>query len=182
MWWYKYRLSHRQWKEKIQLDAVLLSYNLTDTVHFPTRIQSQSNTAIDNIFIDSYKVTKHTVSPIYNGLSDHDAQLLTIKDINLQTVNKHSYSVRNINKYSMEEFKIRLSYESWDSIFGNNDNMDVDSLFNIFLNNYLRIVYTSFPFRKIIQRGKIRQWITRGIKTSCNHKLQLYLLSKDRST
>jgi hypothetical protein len=33
----------------------------------------------------------------------------------------------------MEEFKIRLSYESWDSIFSNNDNMDVDSLFNISL-------------------------------------------------
>jgi hypothetical protein len=67
----------------------------------------------------------------------------------------------------MEEFKIRLSYESWDSIFSNNDNVDVDSLFNIFLNNYLRIVYTSFPLRKIIERGRSRQWITMGIKTSC---------------
>jgi hypothetical protein len=88
-------------------------------------------------------VTKYIASPIYNGLSDHDAQLLTIKDINLQTLN-HS-SIRNINKYSMEEFKIRPSYEFWDNIFSNNDNMDVDSLFNIFLNNHLRIVYTNFP-------------------------------------
>jgi hypothetical protein len=74
----------------------------------------------------------------------------------------------------MEEFQLRLSYESWGSIFSNTDNMD-----NIFLNNYLRIVYTSFPLRKITERGKIRQWITTGIKTSCNHKRQLYLLSKD---
>jgi hypothetical protein len=79
----------------------------------------------------------------------------------------------------MEELKIRLSYESWDSIFSNNDNMDVDPLFNILLNNYLRIVHTSFPLQKIIERGKSRQWITIGIKTSCNHKSQLYLLSKD---
>jgi hypothetical protein len=57
--------------------------------------------------------------------------------------------------------------------------VDVDSLFNIFLNNYLRIVYTNFPPRKIIERGKSRQWITRGIKTSCNRKRQLYLLSED---
>jgi hypothetical protein len=57
----------------------------------------------------------------------------------------------------MEEFKIRLSYESWDSIFSNNDNMDIDSLFNIFLNNYLRIVYTSFPLIKIIERTKSTQ-------------------------
>jgi hypothetical protein len=48
------------------------------TVHFPTRVQNQSNTAIDNIFIDNYKFTKYTVSPICNGLSDHDTQLLTI--------------------------------------------------------------------------------------------------------
>jgi hypothetical protein len=75
---------------------VLLSYNLTGTVHFPTRVQNQSNTAIDNIFIDNSKFTKYNVSPVYNGLSDHDAQLL-IKDINLQTVNHCSYSIRNIN-------------------------------------------------------------------------------------
>jgi hypothetical protein len=74
------------------------------TVHFSTRIQNQSNTAIDNIFIDNCKFTKYTVSPIYNGLSDYDAQFLTIKDINLQTVKHRSYSIRNINKYSMEEF------------------------------------------------------------------------------
>jgi hypothetical protein len=27
---------------------------------------------------------------------------------------------------------MRLSYESWDSIFNNNGNRDVDSLFNVF--------------------------------------------------
>jgi hypothetical protein len=95
---------------------VLLSYNLTATVHFPTRVQNRSNMAIVNTFIDNYKFTKYSVSPVYNGLS----------------TNSHlSYSIRNINKYSVEEFKIRLSYESWDSIFSNNDNMDVDLLFNI---------------------------------------------------
>jgi hypothetical protein len=58
-------------------------------------------------------------------------QLLTIKDVNLQTVNHGSNSIRN--KYSLEEFKIRLSYESWDSVFSNNDNMNLGSLFNIIL-------------------------------------------------
>jgi gas vesicle protein len=105
--------------------------------------------------------------------------LLTIKDINPQTVNNDSYSIRIINEYSIEEFKTSLSYESWDSIFGNNDKVDVDSVFNIFLNNYLRIVYTSFPLRIISERDKRRRWITTGIKTSCNRKRELYLLSKD---
>jgi hypothetical protein len=61
--------------------------HLDTTVHFPTRIQNKSNTALDNIFIDNYKFTKYNVSPIYNGLSDQDVQLLAITDISLQTVN-----------------------------------------------------------------------------------------------
>jgi hypothetical protein len=62
---------------------VLLSYNLTATVNFPTILQNQSNRAVDHIFTDNYNFTMYNVSPIYNGLSDHVAQLLTIKDINL---------------------------------------------------------------------------------------------------
>jgi hypothetical protein len=41
------------------------------------------------------------------------------------------------------------------------------------------IFYTSFLLKKIIEGGKNRQWITTGIKTSCNPKRQLCLLSKD---
>jgi hypothetical protein len=52
---------------------MLLSYNLLATVHFPTRVQNQSNTAMDNIFTDIHKITAYTVSPVYNVLSDHDA-------------------------------------------------------------------------------------------------------------
>jgi hypothetical protein len=88
-------------------------------------------------------------------------------------------TLRNVNKHSIEEFKLRLSYESWDSIFDNN-NMDIDSLFNLFLHNYLRIFYTSFPLHKTTQRSnKNKSWITTGIKISCNYKKDLYLLSRD---
>jgi exonuclease III len=53
---------------KKQLVAMLLSYNLAVTVHFPTRVQNQSCRAIDNIFTDNRKFTQFTISPIYNGL------------------------------------------------------------------------------------------------------------------
>jgi hypothetical protein len=45
-------------ERKKQLDAVLLSYNLMATVHFSTRVQNESNMAINYIFIDNYKFTK----------------------------------------------------------------------------------------------------------------------------
>ena len=47
-------LSHSE--KKRQLDTVLLSYNLFAIVHFPSRSQHQSSMAIDNIFIDTYKL------------------------------------------------------------------------------------------------------------------------------
>jgi uncharacterized secreted protein with C-terminal beta-propeller domain len=78
---------------------------------------------------------------VINGLSDHDAQLLLMKDINLEMQNYRSKTIRNINQYTMAEFKLKVSYESWENIFGEDDNKDVDMLFNTFLNTYLRIFY-----------------------------------------
>jgi len=62
---------------------VLLTYNLSALVYFPTRSQGYSKTAIDNIFIDTYKFINFTVSPLQNGLSDRDAQVLKINNVNL---------------------------------------------------------------------------------------------------
>ena len=70
--------------KKRQLDAVLLTYNLSTKVYFPTRSQGYSNTAIDNIFIDTYKFINFGVSPLHNGLLDHNAQVLKINNVNLQ--------------------------------------------------------------------------------------------------
>jgi hypothetical protein len=91
--------------KKRQLDAVLLTYNLSAIVQFPTRSQTHSSSAIDNILIDTYKFKNYTVFPLYNGLSDHDAQLLIINDVNLQLQNHRFHIIRNINKHSIEEFK-----------------------------------------------------------------------------
>jgi hypothetical protein len=63
------------------------------------------------------KFINYIASPLHNGLLDHDAQLLIIYDINLQLENYHIYIISNMNNYSIEEFKTRLSYESWDSTY-----------------------------------------------------------------
>jgi hypothetical protein len=70
--------------KKTQLDAVLLTYNLSSIIHFPTRFQGYSSSTIDSIFIDTNEFINDTVSPVCNGLSDHDAQLLIINVVNLQ--------------------------------------------------------------------------------------------------
>ena len=78
--------------------------------------------------MDTYEFINFTVSPLHNGLLDHDAQVLKINYVNLQLQNHRIYTIRNINNYSIEELKTRLSYESWDSIFSCNGNIGTDIL------------------------------------------------------
>ena len=83
------------------------------------------------------------------------------------------------DKNTVEEFKTRLSYESWECVFSQNENTNVDSLFNSFINDYLRLFYTSFPSCKISERSNNNSWLTPGIRASCNRKRLLYLLTKN---
>jgi hypothetical protein len=105
-----------------------------------------STTAIDNIFIDISRVGNYTITPVLNGLSDHDAQLLTISMCFSQTDNQELQTIRKINKYTISDFLAKLSYQTWDSIFNSDD---VNVMFNSFLNTYLGIFYSSFPLKKL---------------------------------
>jgi len=71
---------------------LLLSYNHYGTVNFPTRIHNNSVSAIDNTFIGKVKYENYSIHPLVNGLSDHDAQLITINNI---TVEKHINNLMN---------------------------------------------------------------------------------------
>ena len=53
-------------------------------IHFPTRNQNGSNTTVDNIFIDTNAFTNFKIIPIINEMSDHDSQLLIIKDSHMR--------------------------------------------------------------------------------------------------
>jgi hypothetical protein len=62
--------------------SLLTTYNLLHTVHFATRKQHKSSTAIDNIFVDNRRLESSYTSPLINGLSDHDAQFLKFASTN----------------------------------------------------------------------------------------------------
>jgi hypothetical protein len=122
------------------------TYNLTSIVNFPNRIQGNSTTAIDNIFIDITKRDSYSICPIINGLSDHDEQSITFNAKNLKPHTKQFKVIRKINKYTINDFLTKLSYETWDLTFSSDD---VNKMFNSFLDTYLKIFYYSFPLKKI---------------------------------
>jgi hypothetical protein len=89
---------------------MLLTYNLTCTVSFPTSCQKNSATAIDNIFIDTNKINNYSICPIINGLSDHDPQSVTLNTISLKPPTRQIMEIR-FDKNSINDFLTRLSYE-----------------------------------------------------------------------
>jgi len=54
---------------------------MSHTVNCATRTQNDSSTAINNIFVDITRLSSSSVCPIVNGLSEHDAQFLTLNNI-----------------------------------------------------------------------------------------------------
>jgi len=161
---------------KRQLEALLKTYNLSSVVNFPTHIQKHSATAIDNIFIDTHKMSEYSICQIINGLSDHDAQSISIHSFNLEPPPKKYRFFRKINEYTLNDFLTKLSYEKWDSVFSTED---VNKMFNSFLDTYLKIANSSFPLRRVyITKKNIENWITSGILTSCKHKRELFNASR----
>jgi hypothetical protein len=122
---------------KTCLNSLLLSYNLSSTENFPKRIQSNSISATDNIFIDNSKLEMYILTSLSNGLSDHEAHLLEIFYIDLEPQNQQTV-IDEENRQSLDGFVMKLSYETWDTVFSN---VDTVTKFNSILNTYFRIFY-----------------------------------------
>ena len=105
--------------------------------------------------------------PFINGLSDHDAQIITLTDISTP-IPEQSFSLfRKVDDNTIRNFVHLLSYENWENVFLEEN---VNIIYNNFVNNYLRILYVRL---KNLQNSK--PWLTKGIKISCLNKRRLYL-------
>ena len=140
---------------------MLASYSLHNTVQFPVRIQGNSHTLIDNIFINTFKHDEFSLYPVLNGLSDHDAQIIIISTIPIHDSRNLFHYSRKIDKYSVNNFKLQFNYELWEEIF-TTDNVNIN--FNNFLNTYLRLFYACFPIKKFNHKHYAKAWITPAIK------------------
>jgi len=161
-------------RKRQQLDALLQTYNLIGTVSFPTRKTNASTTAFDNIF--TARTKNYTIYPFTNGLSDHEAQILVIENIIFAKQRSNTTTKRDINDQRIMEFTSLLSYENWEEIFVEDD---ANLSFNTFLNVYLRILYSCFIKKRKNSNTTSKPWLTKGIKTSCNRKRELYLKVRD---
>ncbi len=80
-------------------------------VDFPTGVTKNSSTAIDNIFIDKVKNSNYSIEPFINGLSDNEAQILVLHNINIWYQKAQPTVKRKINEITIAQFKLNLSYD-----------------------------------------------------------------------
>ena len=78
---------------------------------------------------------------------------------------------RKINKFTTADFLWKLSHETWEQIFRGND---VNTIFNNFLNIFLRIYNSSFPLTLAKNKMTQNSWIITWIIASCKNKRELY--------
>jgi hypothetical protein len=147
-----------------------MSYNLTNIVDFPTRTDKEASS-----IIDKSKFHNYTTVPSINGLPDHNAQLSTISITHKKVQKESYYYKRKINSHTIADFQLKLSYENWDSIFGEED---VNRLFIHFHNIYTRTFNSSVPLMPINKKVHPNTWITKGICTACHHKKILHSESR----
>jgi hypothetical protein len=57
-------------------------------VNCATGIQNSFSTPVDNIFIDNTRLRSSCMSPVVNGLSDNNAQFLTVNNITTKVIMK----------------------------------------------------------------------------------------------
>ena len=98
------------------MESLLASFHLFSTVKFPTRISNNSRTLIDNIYINTNGYN-FSVSPLINGLSDHDAQLINLTHIPSTTPKRLFSLSRRIDSDSIFKFTDLLSYKNWEDVF-----------------------------------------------------------------
>ena len=109
-------------KEKQEVNNILNLYNLVSVINFPTRVKNNSRSAIDNIFLDTIQFEKYTICSMVNGSSDHDVQMLELYDVNLNSKRNNYKTIRKIDFNTINEFKDRLSSETWQNVFENDNN------------------------------------------------------------
>jgi hypothetical protein len=83
------------------------------------------------------KFDTYVTLPIVNGLSDHNAQLITINDIHLKVSINTPRFIRRFNKHGIFDFRIKLSLETWDNVFENND---LNLMYNFFFEYILKSI------------------------------------------
>ena len=144
----------------------LSSYLLLPQINLPTRISTNSETLIDNIFISA---TSHKCisGNLLTGISDHLPQFL-ILDISNRNNTSPTPFFKDWKHFDKDKFSLLFNTINWNQYLRFDEN-NPDISFDLFYEKLNNLVSKCVPTRKLSknQRKKNNKpWITKGIKKS----------------
>lgn len=147
--------------EHFELKNILKRNGLAYLVNFPTRIAKHSESAIDNVFTnissDSIKV-----SGLITLLSDHDGQLIDLKNVGKLVKNKKQV-VECKRSFSTENVRTFLSFlekESWIDVYL----ASPETKYEIFYQIYKYYFDLSFHIKRVKIGCRKNDWLTEELK------------------
>ncbi|XP_065675816.1 uncharacterized protein LOC136092023 [Hydra vulgaris] len=147
-------------------------------INKPTRVTSNTISAIDNILTNSFLDTSLKAGIIKIDITDHFPVYFTIKhDTKINNNSKKKIYIRKINKNSIKCFKDALSAVNWVKVYQECNLGNTNSAYNTFTDIFLKHYNNHFPIKE--KEIKVKHlscpWITSGIKKSSKTKQRLYV-------
>lgn len=136
---------------KLMLDDLLVMYDLKPTINIPTRINENTATCIDNIFVN-VDLVDYIIENINFSLSDHYTQILNF-DVyrNNNEPNEPKFiTKRNICKQNIDRFNDLLANENWENVF-------LQTCPNLAFNEFADILSYYFEICFPLQRLKLNK-------------------------
>ena len=151
-----------------------LAKNFIPCITLPTRIRNYSTTLIDHIFIKNPRKliqNKCSSGNLIFDITDHLPNFMFL-NIEVPLINDRPY-IRLFTENRIKLFNDNLANET--DLISNNDLVEVDSTYELFSNNYLKLFNKYFPYVKQSRKSfKDKPYITREIKTSIKIRNTLY--------
>ena len=133
----------------------VLEQNFIPTITVPTRITTDTATAIDHIIVNE-QLIKNTKSldtgNIYSDISDHLPNFLIINNDEEPTKNRPY--VRIYGEKNMMKFRNKIHNANWGELFSTNN---VEHAMDMLYKNLLQRFLYTFPPKKALQRKGKRQ-------------------------
>jgi hypothetical protein len=136
---------HQPSPHTMDLNNLLLRYNLKHTVHVPTRITKTTAALLDVVIMNEKSVNHITVMDL--GLSDHCAQILSIPIADSSNLT-YRIDKRQFSEANIQEF-FQLNQVTWQEVY---DELDANAKFSNFMNIFLYCYNTAFPLKTVRAR------------------------------
>lgn len=150
----------------------LLARNFTPAIEQPTRVEKNSSTCIDHIFIKSKVPLKLFKSAVLNlKITDHFPIIIGIDSPNVSVLKNKTLSLNRINFNTLLS---KLNKENWQNVYTSSDPEEALKNFTEIVSELLKNCSFTKKVSFSSNNMPIKPWITKGIVLSIRYKEKLF--------